>query len=74
MAGTTDGERMILAMNRQKTNAVVLGNTLKALRDLGPKLTSEQRLKARELCVPIAAEFGEIKIRIEAEQTISALN
>jgi len=74
MPGQTDGERALLAMNRQKTNIVVLGNVLKAIRDLSPQLTAEQRSTARELCVPIAADFVEIKIRIEAQQTIAALN
>ena len=73
MPGETDGERMLLAVNRQKMNVVVLGNVSKALRDLGPNLSPEQRAEAVTMCQPIAADFREIKIRIEAEQTIAAL-
>jgi len=52
---------------------VVLKNVLKAVGDLSPRMTGEQRQDLRTLIVPIAAEHTHVRIRLDAEQALHRL-
>lgn len=74
MEGDTPQEKLLRAQSENDMNTIVTGNVLKAVRDLKPKLTDEQRSKALTLAQSIAEDHREIKIRFEAETTVRELS
>ena len=74
MEGDTPQEKLLRARAEDDMNTVIVGNVLKAVRDLKSKLTEGQRSQALELARSIAENHREIKIRLEAETTVRELS
>lgn len=74
MEGDTPQEKLLQARLEDDMNTLIVGNVLKAVRELKPKLTDEQRTRTLELAQAIADDHREIKIRLEAETTVRELS
>jgi hypothetical protein len=74
MEGDTPQERMLRARSEDDMNTIIVGNVLKALREIRAELTDEQRTRALESARSIAENHREIKIRLEAEATVRELS
>jgi len=73
VAGETEMEKLVNARSQASMNQVVLGNSLKAVRDLAGELTSDQRAEAVSLCRRLTQEADNMRIRVEAEETLQKL-
>ena len=62
------------AARRGFEQLVALKNSLKAVGDLSGQLSQEDRDRVRALVAPIAENYREAKIRLDAEQTLRALD
>jgi hypothetical protein len=71
--GDTPQERRQAAEERRFEHLVRLSNTLKAVADLAPEFSSEQRSQMLALVVPIADNHAETRVRLDAKQAARAL-
>lgn len=69
----TPQERILRARSEDDMNTIVVGNVLKAVRELKAQLTSSQRDAAVRLAQSIADTHREVRIRLEAEKTVREL-
>lgn len=67
--GGTEEERRVAA-NAAQMNLIVLLNALRAMKDVVPIMSVEQRAAAQKLCTPLSESFPDMKIRIEAKTTL----
>ncbi|MBI1313764.1 hypothetical protein GC176_20930 [bacterium] len=74
MEGETPQERLLRARSEDDMNTIVVGNVLKAVRELKAQLSDEQKAKALKLAQSIADNHREVRIRLEAETTIRELS
>lgn len=74
MDGETEAERRTQAENQEAMNAVALVNVLKAMQDLSPEMDVDQAAEVRALVKPIAEEYGIIRIRIRAKETLRVMD
>lgn len=74
MEGTTAEERLSQARSRENMNLVILGNSLRAVRDIVDLLSQGQQEQILALCKPLADDHPEPRIRIEALNTIREMN
>lgn len=74
MEGETPQEKLLRARSENDMNTIVVGNVLKAVRELKPQLSDEQREKSIKLAQSIADSHREVKIRLEAETTVRELS
>ena len=80
--GNTDGlsvfKRALTAKPPEKPNEqiehfMILTNSLKAISQLGPKMTEADRAEFREILRPLISDHGEIRIRVDAQNALQSL-
>lgn len=73
MEGASPGDRLLRAKSAEQMNVVILGNALKAVRDLHNAFDNSQRESLIALCEPIATDHDVVKIQLEASLTVQEL-